>query len=481
MFGIIFIGSLLMSCSNMMTSTMSLEYKFLHTIFMLIGVGLLGFILQVLSNNKKAQIGAVIMTIVGVNLYISNPHTPLDPNIKLVANAELLIKIEHAHKKGISNKVLNFSFVQGLNALSTPKDSEVTTLDDYFKVDIIPDFDVNNAIANISNVEGVEWIEANEVLRQKPLEELKKNNEIDQVRGDKFSASVNDPMSARQWNMEVLEMEKFYNLFTLNKFRPKKRAKLFILDSGVNARHEDLNLNFVSHPSIDKSENESDVNGHGTHCAGVAGAITNNGVGVASMSPGAQYYSISSIRVMNNFGFGSQAQIIEGIIEAVDAGADVISMSIGGQSNQVKEEAYEEAVQYAQLHNVIIVAAAGNNSGDAAKIVPASSDKIIAVSALDKTLKKAQFSNFITNTNYGIAAPGVSILSTWKSGRYAAFDGTSMATPHVAGLLATLKSLKPNLTTKQAFEILERTGKPTKETNLTGKMINPAAAVLSIR
>jgi len=184
---------------------------------------------------------------------------------------------------------------------------------------------------------------------------------------------------------------------------------------------------------------------------------------------------------MNKFGYGTQASIVEGIIEAVDAGADVISMSLGGRSTQIKEEAYDAALKYAEDRNVIIIAAAGNNAGDAAKIVPANSEIVITVTALDRNLNKAQFSNFITNTNYGIAAPGTSIPSPWKDGKYATLDGTSMAAPHVSGLVAVMKSLNPKLTTKQAFKLLDSTGTKTKANHLTGKMINPTKAIQKLR
>ena len=296
-----------------------------------------------------------------------------------------------------------------------------------------------------------------------------------------FSKSVNDPLSIDQWNMQALDMSNYYELFKSGKYKPKKTAKLFILDSGVNAKHEDIRTNFASHISLDRSSNESDSHGHGTHCAGVAAATTNNGLGIASMNPGSEWVTVSSVKVMNNFGFGTQARIIEGIIEAVDAGADVISMSLGGRSSQLKEEAYNEAIDYADSHGVIIVAVAGNNAGDAANIIPANSKKIITVTALDKELKKAQFSNYITNTNYGVAAPGVSIMSPWKGGRYAAFDGTSMAAPHVSGLVAVMRSLDPDLSTKEAYNILNKTGVKTKEVRLTGNMIQPAKAIESMR
>ncbi len=474
-FGLGFLAALALSIFSIFNSPHSMEEKILQSVAVLLGLGVLGFILIALSKNKLAQIGAVIMAAVGFNMYISNPHTPIDPSVKLDHDAELLIRLDHNNKNVLIKKLSELSFVSDIEPLLEPKDAKSTELDDYIKLNITDKFDINFAIAEIHEISGIEWIEPNEILELKIL-----RTKAPEIKTD-FANSVSDPLSSQQWNMQALDMSTYYDLFKSNKYKPQKRAKLFILDSGVNAKHEDIRGNFSSHTSQDRSSNESDAHGHGTHCAGIAAAITNNGVGIASMNPGSEWVTVSSVKVMNYFGIGSQARIIEGIIEAVDAGADVISMSIGGRSTQLKEEAYYEAIDYADNHGVIIVAAAGNNAGDAAEIIPANSKKIITVTALDKQLKKAQFSNYITNTNYGVAAPGVSIVSSWKGGKYAAFDGTSMAAPHVSGLVAVMRSLDPDLTAKKAYNILNKTGIKTKDSRLTGNMIQPAAAIQSMR
>lgn len=459
---------------QMINSSSQMDEKVSQGVIVLFGLSLLGYILLALINNKSAQIGAVILGALGFNLILSNPHTPIDSSLQLDETAELLIRVDHDGKSEIIRNLNALNFIASIHSLRIPKDSESTELDDYISINIKNGYDINLAISNISQTSGVEWIEPNEIyqLKAKPSEPSATNN---------FSSIVNDPMAAQQWNMDALNMQDYYPLFEKSKYRPKRTAKLYILDSGVNATHEDIKSNFERHNSQERDENESDKNGHGTHCAGVASAISNNKIGIASMSPGNRWVTVGSVKVMNDFGYGSQAKIIEGIIEAVDAGADVISMSLGGRSNQIKEESYNDALQYAEDHNVIIIAAAGNNAGDASKIVPANSEIVITVTALDRNLNKAQFSNYITNTNYGIAAPGTSITSTWKGGKYAAFDGTSMAAPHVSGLVAVMKSLNPDLTTKQAFDILNKTGTSTKALHLTGKMINPAGAIRAMR
>jgi thermitase len=124
-----------------------------------------------------------------------------------------------------------------------------------------------------------------------------------------------------------------------------------------------------------------------------------------------------------------------------------------------------------------VVVAAGNSDEDAADFCPANAKGVITVSAIDENNNKAEFSNFINNVGMGIAAPGVNIYSTMPNNTYKYLNGTSMATPYVAGLLGIMKSLNPDLTTQEAYEILKNSGIDTKNTSQTGKLIQPAEAV----
>lgn len=472
LFGFSFIATLSWCAFKLyFSNALSPSSGILEGVTVLFGLSILGFLLIALSKNKIAQLGAVVLSIVGLNAYLSNPHTPVDPKLKLDQNAELIVQLNHSNKESISEKITALNTVQNISPFYTPLLEDETDLDDYYTVDIDDRKHLDRAIQSLNEIEGVEWIEPNELLQ------LNLPTSSDEVLQNGFSSFVNDPFANRQWNMEALDMNSYYALFKDKKYAPKKKAKLFILDSGVNSNHEDISANFTQHKRSNKKENENDINGHGTHCAGVAGAVTNNNKGVASMNPGSEWYSVSSIKVLSDQGFGSQSKIINGIVEAIDAGADVISMSLGGRSSQVKERAYASVMNYAEKNNVIIVAAAGNSATDAAKYVPAKFKNIITVSALDRSLNKAQFSNYVSNTTNGIAAPGVSIYAPWREGRYSALDGTSMATPHVAGLLAVMRSLNPTLSTDEAYDILNRTGIKTNDQDLTGSMINPKDAV----
>jgi thermitase len=189
---------------------------------------------------------------------------------------------------------------------------------------------------------------------------------------------------------------------------------------------------------------------------------------------------VTSIKVLSDFGSGTQQDIINGIIEAADLGADVISMSLGGPSSDHAQRAYAEAVKYANQAGAIVVVAAGNDDENAIDFAPANVVGVITVSAIDDQLHKADFSNFIQDLGMGVAAPGVNIYSAFPNNEYKFLSGTSMATPYVAGLVGLMKSLRPGLTTAQVYQVLKDTGTATKDAEQTGNLIQPARAIAGL-
>lgn len=385
----------------------------------------------------------------------------------LDTNAELLVQLE---KKSDLRKLdaLAKEYDLVIKRAFYPMSERNTSLDEYYTIDLSNNRidELEDLIDDLRDISVVEWFETNEMLEleAKPANPIVKKHSCNHV---------NDPMDAEQWMHEALEMDKYYGLLETLKMSTKKRAKLFILDSGVDANHEDLKANYKS---LNKSY-DTDGNGHGSHCAGIAAAVSNNGKGIASFSIGKDFVELTGIKVMSSLGFGSQKMIIDGIIEAADNGADVISLSLGGISNQAREKAYNDAMAYANSKGAIVVVAAGNSNYDASKYSPANSQGVIAVSAVDETLAKASFSNTTENITFAVTAPGVNIMSTLPDNKYKALSGTSMATPHVAGLLAVMKSLQPKLTHEQAFDILEKSGKQTDDYTYLGSLIQPYKAV----
>lgn len=210
-------------------------------------------------------------------------------------------------------------------------------------------------------------------------------------------------------------------------------TRIAILDTGIKSSHEDLSGKVVASKNFTTSKTVDDKYGHGTHVAGIAAAVTNNGKGVAGVG---FKCSLMNGKVLGDNGSGQWSWIASGIIWAADNGAKVINMSLGGSSGS---QAISDAVDYAWNNGVVVVAAAGNEETDAPSY-PAFYSNVIAVAATDQNDNRASFSNF--GSWVDVAAPGVSILSSYIRYRppYVFMSGTSMASPHVAGLAGLLAS-----------------------------------------
>lgn len=220
-------------------------------------------------------------------------------------------------------------------------------------------------------------------------------------------------------------------------------VNIAIIDTGIDKDHPDLTVaggrNFVHKGRRVDPKAWDDDNGHGTHCAGIAAALDNE-IGVIGVAPGA---SLIAVKVLDRSGSGYLSDIMDGIYWAAN-NANVINLSLGIDKETldqypVDKAAFEQAVKDASDAGVVVVAAAGNegNGGDTV-IYPARFPSAIAVSATDSGDNLASFSS--TGPSVELAAPGVSIYSTYKDGGYATGDGTSMAAPHVAGTAALVIS-----------------------------------------
>ncbi|MCY1722763.1 S8 family peptidase [Prolixibacteraceae bacterium Z1-6] len=213
----------------------------------------------------------------------------------------------------------------------------------------------------------------------------------------------------------------------------------WVIDTGIDLDHPDLNVDqakCVSFLGGKEADNPDDQNGHGTHVAGTIAAIDNS-EGVIGVSPGS---TVVAVRVLDRRGSGTYSGVIAGIdyVGANGSNGDVANMSLGGGFSQ----ALNDAVVAASA-NVKFAVAAGNESTNAGSKSPASANgpNIYTISAMSNGDNWAGFSNY-GNPPVDYCAPGVSIKSTWKDGGYNTISGTSMATPHVAGilLLGSIKS-----------------------------------------
>lgn len=470
---------------SVLTAEVTMSYK-LSILFrdLLIISGLAaGF--SMLKNNRTAFILMVLGSAVAYQMYFKEqlvqtfatpplseiPASPvIDKNASkgLDQNGELLLEIAEGKTLDLLTGVIE-QYNLTIESAFSMQDEAATELDDYYTVNIPTEFESKRAeivsvLQSLNTV--VDYVEENETIKVSPLKS-------EPSRRSPRDYKIDDPELSKQWSFEETGVADFYHLLRSKKVKAKKKAHIFILDTGVDGKHEDLAGNYETL----KSKYDKDKVGHGTHCAGIAAAVSNNGIGVASLAMNKSFVKVSSIKVLSDYGGGSQKMIINGILEAADNGADVISMSLGGVSRDPKQKAYSEAVAYANKKGAIVVVAAGNNNGDAKFIAPANAKGVITVTAVDTLLGKASFSNYINNIERGIAAPGVNIYSTIPGNQYTAFNGTSMATPYVAGLLGIMKSLKPELTTEAAYDILKLTGKEGKDVDRTGRVIQPAGAV----
>lgn len=205
----------------------------------------------------------------------------------------------------------------------------------------------------------------------------------------------------------------------------------WIIDTGIDFTHPDLNVDKSRSADFTGSRNGAlDENGHGTHVAGTIAAIDNT-IGVVGVAAGA---TVVAVRVLDRRGSGSYSGVIAGVDYVASNGkaGDVANMSLGGPVSQ----ALDDAVVAAAATGVKFAIAAGNDGANANNSSPARANgaNIYTVSAMDSNDNWASFSNY-GNPPVDFCAPGVSILSLWKDGGYNTISGTSMATPHLAGVL----------------------------------------------
>jgi thermitase len=242
----------------------------------------------------------------------------------------------------------------------------------------------------------------------------------------------NDALFSQQWGPAKIKMPAAWDLE-----RGSSSVLVAVVDTGVDCTHPDLQGHCVAGFNTVRGKSTMDDHGHGTHVSGILGAMTNNVTGVAGVNWQA---AIMPVKVLNKDGFGTYGDVAEGIAGAADRGARVINLSLGGSS---PSDTLRLAVDYAWGKGVFLACAAGNSNGPV--VYPAAYGSCTAVGATDQTDQKAWFSSY--GAGLAVTAPGVGILSTVpKTGAtccsdpsgYKALSGTSMATPHVAGLAALL-------------------------------------------
>ena len=330
---------------------------------------------------------------------------------------------------------------------------------------------VHKAIETLKALPEVEYAEPNYVVYALSTSEFTDS-----------ATCVAEPLYSQQYGLSAINVPYLWNKPRIK----EKRPIIAILDTGVDTEHPDLQANIwtneVETNGLEDEDDDNngfvddlhgwdfvnqtpkmhDFNGHGTHCAGIAAAVGNNGIGITGANPDALIMPIS---VIQSDGTGDVATIIKGIDYAIANGADVLNMSFGSYQYSVAEEqALVKA--YAKM---VLVAAAGNdflsvNSRDCSlngepavknkPMFPAAFAFVLGVTASDESGNLAGFSNFDCDGpmysiyaedqlyNYELRAPGVAIMSTYPGGTYKTFNGTSMSCSFVAGAISALLDRK---------------------------------------
>lgn len=305
----------------------------------------------------------------------------------------------------------------------------------------------------------------------------------------------NDPAFSdpdKAWYLNAINAAKAWDIT-----RGSDKITVAIVDNGFNLKHPEL-AGKVIHPYnvwLRSDKVFPQAVDHGTHVAGTALAIADNGKGIAGIAPNCKFMPV---QVADKNGLMTTTSVLDGILFALYQGADVINISLGSQftglselpenaqqdliRNHFKEEErlWREVMRIAARHNSTIVVAAGNDNVLAGIDALQRPELFITVSAADKknqNFNKASFSNYGQYST--ISAPGVGIYSSFGKNDYRAMDGTSMAAPIVAGAVALMKSLNDTITTKQIICILQATGLETQGN--IGKLIQLDKAMETVK
>jgi len=281
-------------------------------------------------------------------------------------------------------------------------------------------------------------------LTPRALELVRKSDLVEYVEEDQVVRAS----AVASWGLDRIDQVSNALDGSFNPISRGAGVSIFIIDTGIRPTHNDFGNRAYTDNSMDFctiKRGGEDCHGHGTHCSGTAGGAT---YGVASQA------TLYGVRVLNCIGSGSSTGVMAGIdyvASRTDVSPGVASMSLGGGKSTAENQAIADLVSTGKA----VAVAAGNDNADACNYSPASAPEAITVGASDSSDAKASFSNY--GSCLDIWAPGVGITSATSDSNSssATWNGTSMACPHVAGAIAALLGVNPNLTPAQIDDKLQ--------------------------
>ena len=303
----------------------------------------------------------------------------------------------------------------------------------------------------------VEWIEPNGTLSV-PETQLAPIEGI-------IAAAVNDPRAGEQYSLSRMSVSPAWDAGAQG-----DGVVIAVVDSGIDFDHPDLAGKAVSRGRdfVNGDNDAADDHGHGTHVAGIAAAVTNNGVGMAGVGYNAR---LLPVKVLGANGSGATDAVAEGIAWAADQGAHIINLSFG---SPYSSQTLQAAIEYAS-RSAVLVCAAGN-SGVSQPFYPVAYPQCLTVAASDANDRLTSFSNFGSSW-VDVAAPGAGVLGPLRGGSYQAWDGTSMAAPNVAGVAALVMARNRTWDRAQVRAAIEQGADPVLRDKVAFGRVNAARAV----
>lgn len=268
-----------------------------------------------------------------------------------------------------------------------------------------------------------------------------------------LTRAANDPLFRQQWALDAVKVPKAWD-------RTTGGVLVAVLDTGVDSRHPDLIGKVrAGGDFVTGDADPDDEQGHGTAVAGVVAARSNDRTGLAGASWGA---TVLAERVLDHDGVGSGCAAALGMVDATDAGAKVLNLSLGGPGNGQCPSFYDWAIDYAADAGAAVVASTGNDAlVDNPTNYPAACDGVIAVGATDRSARRASFSSY--GPQVDLVAPGQDVLVLDREGAgdygWARASGTSFSAPLVSGVAALVLARSPGLTPAQLEQRLVSTAR----------------------